>query len=306
MIPRVLVFILFWASSSFGATILNLEEAYKNFLVEAAQVKTQEEFNVALDRMESPYKSIFDEAIYRPTSKDSEIRKKRIRDNYFKEFKSVSEETLILFSQVNEITKKNEEGFRKIFPDLPSDVPVIFLPSYFTFNGRVQSLSGYSKSALLIGVDFVAQREDDIDLLFSHEFFHAYHETYLEKAGQGSNMATPLWKEGFATYVGGIFHPQKTDSELLLDPVLGEYCGVESNIKNDAEEYLEILSSAEEKIYNDWFLMSGSTKPVRRGYCLGLIIIREIAKTYNLNEMKSWGENRFFVEIEKMLNVLKN
>jgi hypothetical protein len=71
-----------------------------------------------------------------------------------------------------------------------------------------------------MGVDFIAERNDNLNVLFSHEFFHTYHEDHLKPGDSGRTMATPLWKEGLATYISGVLNPDQNDAVLLMDTEL--------------------------------------------------------------------------------------
>ncbi|MBK9323747.1 MAG: hypothetical protein IPM97_12530 [Bdellovibrionaceae bacterium] len=53
-------------------------------------------------------------------------------------------------------------------------------------------------------------------------------------------------------------------------------------------------------------MTSGQAQPTRRGYCLGLRVIREVANVNALGDMIKWEETKFSVEIEKTLNEIVN
>ncbi len=206
-----------------------------------------------------------------------------------------------IFFRADQIVADQETRFRTLFLNLAPDIPVIFLPSLFSFNGKVQEISGLGRPGLLMGVDFIMKRNDDLNVLFSHEFFHAYHESHLRPDSRGKTMATPLWKEGFATFVSGILNPDQSEAVLLIDPSLEQACGDSRLLSKMASLYLEVLSTNVETTDNDWFMLSGPTQPTHRGYCLGLNVLRELSKQYPVTEMVDWNETRFGHEVEIVL-----
>jgi hypothetical protein len=190
-----------------------------------------------------------------------------------------------------------------LFPDLPNDVVVYLVPSLFSFNGKVAKLPSSGRAALFIGVDFVAKRNDNLDVLFSHEFFHAYHDGKIATGDMNSTMASPLWKEGFATYVSGLLNPTQPLDVLLMDKVLAEDCKSKDKISDMAKAYLPLLETDGETTYEDWFLMSGPTRPTRRGYCLGYFAVQEIAKSHDLSELTTWSEKQVSSELKNVLEI---
>jgi hypothetical protein len=114
-------------------------------------------------------------------------------------------------------------------------------------------------------------------------------------------MATPLWKEGFATYVSGVLNPNLSDAELLMDPVLAHSCDDPTAVSLMAADFLKVLATDGANSYADWFMMSGTTQPTRRGYCLGLRIIRTLAASHPVTEMVNWDEARFSLEASAVL-----
>lgn len=254
------------------------------------------------DNFESKYQAIYDSRIYHKELTGWEDRQKRKRDFFFSQLPTIEKGMIDLFNNAETIVHEREQAFKKYFPDLKNDIPVIILPSLFSFNGQVASVPNSDKYGLYIGVDFIAYRNDNLNVLFAHEFFHAYHHDKLGEKSNGQTMATPLWKEGFATYVSGLLNPEQTDEVLLMDKDLTSKCNDNKYVADLAKLYLPILKTDGETTYGDWFLMSGQNPIKRRGYCLGLKVIREIVKVNTVLDMTTWDEARFSVEVENVLN----
>ena len=156
------------------------------------------------------------------------------------------------------------------------------------------------KTGLMMGVNFIVERKDDLDVLFSHEFFHAYQDDKIE-GSTGQTMATPVWFEGFVTYVSGVLNPDRKDTVLLMDSTLARECDKPTFIKDIAKQYLAVIDTDGQTTYEDWFMMSGPTQPTRRGYCLGLHVMRNLIKTFTPAETVKWDEARFSTEIKSVL-----
>lgn len=288
LIPLLCAFVI--SSLANAATVVSTADEFKqatenwDSLDEGQRLRNWEHF-------ESKYQDIYDDVVYQKQTAGWEERQIKKRQKFFQSLPGIRTDMLELFQNTN--ISEAELRFKELFSDLPGDIPVVLMPSIFSFNGKVTYVSQFKQSALLIGIDFVAQRKDNIHVLFSHEFFHAYHQRKIPEGSTGATMATPLWKEGFATYVSGALNPEQTDEVLLMDKDLAAKCNQSEFVAEIANQYLAVLETDGEATYADWFLMSGPTQPTRRGYCLGLHVVREIAKTNSILDMTTWEEARF-------------
>lgn len=295
----ILLGALCFSSHSSAARIVNLGSDFDQFLRNTAHA-SQEEVEAEWERFEAKHQSIYDKHVYRKGDTDWELRLRKKRDLFFHGLPQLKDDMQTLFASAEKIVIEKEAAFRVLFSDLSPDIPVYFLPSLLSFNGKVGFLSEFGRSGLLMGVDFIVQRKDDMDVLFSHEFFHAYHGDKIV-GSVGKTMATPLWQEGFATYISGVLNPDRDDDVLLMDSVLGRECKKPAFVQDLARQYLAILQTDGQTTYNDWFLLNGPTQPTRRAYCLGLHALRNLAKIYPLTEMVTWDEDRFSKETSMAL-----
>lgn len=299
----VVVVISLLALNSQAAQLVNLGAEYDAF-VKATDGQDSSVVEAEWAKFEARHQSIYDNAVYRKSEPGWEKRVEQRRTNFFGEYKQLTPQMDLLFAKADSIVQEQEARFRKIFPDLSPTTPVVFMPSLFAFNGKVQFLEEFGRPGLLMGVDFIVKRNDNQNVLFAHEFFHAYHESHLAEGATGRTMATPLWKEGFATYVSGVLNPQESDEVLLMDLALAHACSDTKIFAQMASEYLQVINTDGANSYNDWFTMVGSTQPTRRGYCLGLSIIRFLVKTYPVTDMINWDESRFAQESETALRAM--
>ena len=83
------------------------------------------------------------------------------------------------------------------FPDAEFNIP-IYAAVGFTFNGQSDYIDSDPNNLILaFGVDVITERDDDPNLLYSHELFHIYHmnliglnEEIFLKQGK---LTLPLW-----------------------------------------------------------------------------------------------------------------
>ncbi|MBK9323746.1 MAG: hypothetical protein IPM97_12525 [Bdellovibrionaceae bacterium] len=239
-------FVLLCCEFSYAAKVINWGPDFEATFSNSSSL-TIDQKNELLNsfEMKSPY--IFEKIIYRKNEGDWLGRKAKKRELFFAELENLKPKMATLFKNAEVLVAEKEAQFKKLFPDLANDIPVIFIPSIFSFNGKVVYLPDYGRTGLLMGVDLISYRNDNTDVLFSHEFFHAYHEDNLADGSTGATMATPLWKEGFATYVSGLLNPDQDDNVLLMDEALAKKCADQKFVKEIAKEYLVLLQTDGEK-----------------------------------------------------------
>ncbi len=195
--------------------------------------------------------------------------------------------------------------FNEHFPDTTLEVPVYLLPSAMGFNGKV-ILEKSGESVLLLGIDVIAQRNDNLDVLAAHELFHVLHFGRLGGSDHDAGLFAPLWAEGLATYASGVFAPAP-QAELLMDPELAIQCGDARNVADWAREFLRISTLTGRDIdqdYRDWFKLGGTSSPKRRGYCLGMKLAERLASKHPLTELTRWSAKRIEAEMRAGLKEL--
>jgi hypothetical protein len=198
--------------------------------------------------------------------------------------------------------------FAKSLPGLARGTPVIFIP-VSTFNAAVRSadvMTSYGQRALVIGVDYLMDNGDALDVVFAHELFHLYHFDRLEGRPFGSTMATPLWIEGFATYVSERLNPGQPARAIYMDQALAEAC-TDANASDWAAQYLPLLGrdAGDAALQKDWFRSTGDAPLKRRGYCLGAKVAAKLAaQGETLAAMAAWDETEYEAKIGAALKVM--
>lgn len=307
-LQHLMVIIFLFPMASFAkVNVINAGDDCE-ILLGRIQNASMEERLARWTEFEAKYQLIYDKIIFGREKSGWQERRKSKLEQFFSELPNIQTQMLSLFAEGTHIVAEQEEKFRAQFPNLRDNITIYLIPSVFSFNGKSTILPTSSDPILLLGIDLIIKRHDNLNVLFSHEFFHVYHFDEVPSLVTGKTFAQPLWTEGLATYVSGVLNPGIADSQLLMDEELGTQCASEDFVKNLALSYKEILSISSdapeaESLYADWFLMSGSTNPKRRGYCLGLHVVRKIATTHNLNEMVTWDEAKFSDEILKILQL---
>lgn len=189
--------------------------------------------------------------------------------------------------------------FRALFPDAPAKpaVAVVLAPDFDSKTGVLKD----GTPVLALAIDTLLLEKADPDILFPHELFHLYD---ARRAGitndgvmPGTKLTLPLFEEGLATYVSTQVTPGHTDGGYLLQASLGALPA--SRLQEVARRFLAdadaltIDPAHRSMAFGRWF--EGNDKPYqadlpnRSGYWLGLNLIRQMAKTYSLPEMASWG-----------------
>ena len=88
-------------------------------------------------------------------------------------------------------------------------------------------------------------------------------------------------------YISKYLNPEATYEEMLLNipDKLIENC--DKNLKSLFSKMLTILDSTKNDDYSDWFLIRNDDNdiPPRAGYYLGYLIIKEVHKSIEINDI---------------------
>jgi len=226
---------------------------------------------------------------------------------FFKELPKFESAMWDLFDRAGDISQNQIAKFKQAFPDLQEDTPIVFLPSLLRYNGRGLALG--NKSALFIGVDMTALSQDDLNSLFSHEFFHVYQFSKIPESEIKKTFYSPLWFEGFATWMSIHLNPGTTDTVALMDDELAKHCAQKSKVRDMALEYITLAPKGRNEpnyseLYGDWFSTPTKNVVPRRGYCLGLQVIREVTKKKPLTDLVNLNEAGFKPLVDAALKTL--
>jgi hypothetical protein len=189
--------------------------------------------------------------------------------------------------------------FKTLIPDLPANLSIVAAPSP-TFDAKSALLGGESGTVVLaFAVDTLVLEHADLDLIFPHELFHAYHAQKRRFLNDGvmadATLPIPLWEEGLATYVSSLLNPTATDGQLLLDPTLenvskSDLAWLAARFEEQAGE--RVLLSGRTDTFKLWFSVGPKRirddLPNRCGYLLGLHVARLLARDHELRAMIDW------------------
>jgi hypothetical protein len=274
-----------------------------------AEGKTFEEQEKLWTVFEDKYREIYDTVVFDKSNPNWQNRRIEMLKWLFSRLPYIASNMNMLFDHAEEMTLSQTTRFKETFPDLQEGIPVVFLPG-LTFNGKAQLLPSFGRTTLFIGVDRVIDRNDPVDILFSHEFFHIYQFEFLKNKTIWQTFSSPLWFEGIATYASGILNPGSSEEKLLMDEKLSIECKNQKNIQEWSNDYLlfynkySLDDNTLNNLYKDWFLISGDSNPKRRGYCLGFRVIQTIASQNNLQDMVRWDESTYILKVGEALNNL--
>jgi hypothetical protein len=276
---------------------------------QSAEGKTFEEQEKLWTVFENKYREIYDTIVFDKSNPNWQNKRIDRLKWLFSRLPHIASNMNELFEHAEEISLRQAVRFKETFPDLHDGTPVVFLPG-LTFDGKAQYLPSFGRTTLLIGVDLVADINESLDLLFSHEFFHIYHLELLKNKIIWQTFSTPLWIEGFATYASGILNPGSTVEKLLMNEKLSIECNNQKSIQAWSKDYLSFYDNrsidmnTRNNLYKDWFLGSGESNPKRRGYCLGFRVIQNIASQNSIQDMVRWDEPTFILKVGEALNNL--
>lgn len=257
--------------------------------------------------IENKYSHYLSQTICNIKEPECELKQRSKIDELFETLPIFENKMWNIFDNADQITRSQLAKFKQSFPKLGNNIQIVFTPSLLTFNARVSYID--EKPVLFIAADSIAKRNDNLNVLFSHEFFHYYQFNKLENNKNWKTFASPLWFEGFATWTSIHLNPGTSDLGALMDLDLATYCSKKSNVALLAIEYRNILEMPTDdpqaqQTYSDWFLIRGSLELKRGGYCLGLQVMREIIKSINYLELTLLNEVDFIPLIKASLNNL--
>ncbi len=298
--------------------IINLRNDLVSFWKEAKNKDHEKRVNLWNEVIEQKYPYLYSNQVWRSESRKGwkDFKAKKLKET-FSYYDSSFEKVVDMFDSFNETLSRQMSKYSKLFPGSDfSNTPIVVLPSAMTFNGRGGSHKDYPDVPVLyMGIDFISQRNDNIDILYSHELFHIYHvdrmkvneEVFLKKG----KMTLPLWLEGFATWVSGEFNEDGRIDELLMDD---NFESIDKKILRSVslrflQDADKLVTADKMNIYQSWFNMDQppviNGLPSRLGYFLGYFVVDEIAKKNDIKDMVFWDHERVHKEVVSALQHLK-
>ena len=205
------------------------------------------------------------------------------------------------------------EKFEKVYPDFESNIKIYLMPS-FGWLFRCQTLVADGKIFIRLGLDELMKNDDkEIIGLIQHELFHVYHfqksvsfrqgaEAFF-KTNEAPQLYNLLWTEGIANYAVLKINP---------DYKYGDVVGMKDLVDQtqlDFKNYINILSQKlEAKDISGFFYYPDSLNPkipVGCGYYFGMLIVEDVAKRYNQQDLVMLNGVELLEEIRKSIENLK-
>ena len=192
--------------------------------------------------------------------------------------------------------------FRVLFPSAAA-VPravIVLAPQFDAKSGVLPD----GTPVLALAADTLVLEKADLGILLPHELFHVYDAEHAGVKNDGvmpdTGLALPLFAEGLASYVSSVASPGHSDGQyLFLQSNMGELPA--SRLPAAARDFLRVAGTPTidpaahriSRLYAQWF--EGDSKrlnpgyPNRAGYWLGLNLIRQLRRTYSLQQLASWA-----------------
>lgn len=282
---------------------VNTQPAVAEFLTGTAQRPVEQWIGV-FEILENSFPEFYSNIVFRIKEDGWRERKQRYLKHLFFNLPSSRQKISKINEEQSVLIKASEKSFYRVLPEAKLDVDVYFLPG-LAFNGKVEKLSPSApKPSLFVGIDMVAERNDNVSVLMAHELFHVHH---FKVAQFENTMTSSLWIEGLATFASGEISGEFALKALLMDAKLSEACDDFKTVQVWINEFKRVAKlsgddTSANKIYADWFLLSGSGEIKRRGYCIGLQIARKIAKKgFSISDMSKWNYSKFSEQIETVM-----
>lgn len=241
---------------------------------------------------------VFEDVVYdKPTNTAWEVRRETQLRRFLAELEVLAQPMDQCFADFPASLAEQSARFFAAFPDAPRDIRCYLIPSLLTFNGRATTLTGDERPALFFGADLMAKRGDDPAMLISHEMFHVYHDA-LRGPDWSETLLSALWSEGLATYASQVLNPTIDDGTALMDPQLAAAAEDDETRSHWATDFWPLRNSLDQR---DWFTANGTTMPTRRGYALGLHVVRTLAASHSLSTMAQWSPEAVEAQVSRYL-----
>jgi hypothetical protein len=155
---------------------------------------------------------------------------------------------------------------------------------------------------LALAADTLVLENANLRILLPHELFHLYDAEHAGVKNDGvmpnTRLTLPLFEEGLATYVSSVASPGYSDGQYLFQSDLGSL--PRSRLRGAARDFLRVADAMTidptahrtSPQYAQWFEGSMTALnpgyPNRAGYWLGLNLVRQLRRTYSLEQLSSW------------------
>ncbi|MFH1726886.1 MAG: DUF2268 domain-containing putative Zn-dependent protease [Pseudomonadota bacterium] len=289
--------------------IISMGAEFEEFIKLSRGLEPESKVRLFRSMFTDKYPDVYDSLVFeRYLVKDYAKEKQERLDRYVPRLDRISTRMEPIFKELAVILPENMQEFKKLFPSADFRYYIYVMPS-LKFNGKVGFLKDGS-TVIAFGVDRLLSKAD-LNVLVSHELFHAFHiqnAQIMDEWIKGDfTYAHYMWLEGMAVYASGLLNPKKNDDVLLDSKELSLNC------QKHAREYIIKFREVSAKSFSDpeyldvfsmWFggKETNSDMPARAAYCVGLNIVRDIAKEHDFNDMLKWKFDYVTGIVEKKMN----
>ncbi len=301
--------------------LINLGNSFKEFWSKAQTKTFSEKIKLWEKIVEEPFSEVYDRFVWRK-SRTTDLDKLNKKQKYLElDWEEAKRNCLqpyfenIYPQYFNKIDKTFQDfdatfheqikKFKTHFNSLDFNFSTYAMPSP-KFDGIFGSLR-QSGATLAFGIDSIALSDKKIGVIISHELAHLYHlkGVWCDSKSNFYNITISLWADGLATYISSLLNPGLNVEYILSDKNLANIS--RKDIGWLIQKFIQDAENSSRDVKMKWFYIGGKKLrkdlPYRCGYLLGLIVMRELAKSNNLN--KILNTKHIYVH-ERVITTLEN
>ncbi len=291
-----------------GHKIVNLVDDFLIFWEQARGKRLIRQRKLWTRLVESKHQEYFERAVYQhATPQERLVMLNQFlihvpsRINRLKEFNKTAEEEVRIALY----------NFKMRFPFYHQRQDIYLGLSFFLFDGSVRPLKNESgvPDTLCIGAEVLADYSpEQLQVAFTHEFFHLYHFSYLFNQPSLAQIRTahiPLIIEGLAVAGAETIYPAMSPM-LYLHFTGKQYESQREELSVNARKFLELIKEdAPPDKYELWFTESGSESiPKRGGYLLGYEVAQRIMAMFTLEQIVRMTPAQLCEHVEEQLGAI--
>lgn len=289
--------------------IFNLGKNFDQFWLLAQGKPFAEQLKHWNEIVESPFQDVYDAFVDdKMNNKNWQEKKEQRLQRLFRKLPTKYATYKMQFDIFNETVHDYVHKYEQKYRDVRFKAKIYAIPGA-TFNGKVGTTFAGPKEILVFGIDVIDEIDDDVDVLFSHEMFHLYHNQKLGDVKNGK-MTLPLFREGLASFASWDMNPDKAFDKIMMDADLANLTS--KDIRWLAKEFLKIADNKDNDIQNPqifrrWFTYGYQVRknlPSRAGYLLGYKVVERMSQKHSPQEMSGWTAGQVHAEVKRVLRSL--
>jgi hypothetical protein len=291
-----------------GHKIINLVDDFLNFWEQARGKRLIRQRKLWARLVEGKHQEYFERAVYQNASPQDRLAmlnqfliKAPSRINRLKEFNKIAQDEIGIALY----------NFKMRFPFYRQRHDIYIGLCFFVFDGSVRSLKNDLgvPDTLCLGAEVLADYPlDQLQIAFTHEFFHLYHFSFLFNQPTLAQIRTahiPLIIEGLAVAGAETVYPAMSPM-LYLHFTGKQYDVQKEDLTTNARKYLELIKEdATPEKYESWFTDSTSEDiPARGGYLLGYEVAQRLMAMFTLEQIVRMTPAQLREHVEEQLGAI--